>query len=308
MSYNRRKSKVKGIILFTILGTIFSTGAVTLGMKIPEEVDKLNEVRQAMVQVKVSKEEHAKLLEELGVQVETLNTQIEALKSDLEQAKKEQPELAQHVENTELKHAYLTFDDGPSENTIKILDFLKANNIKATFFVIGKENMDEIYKRIVEEGHTLAIHTNTHKYNEIYQNVETFMEDITTLSDHLEKVTGIKPTIMRFPGGSNNTISYRYGGEDLMEDIIETVNESGYTYYDWNVDSMDASSNRQEKEVIVNSVLNGAEGKKSAIILMHDTAVKTTTVEALPEIVKGLRAKGFVFDKITEETPPIQFR
>ncbi len=308
MGYSRKKTRAKGMILFLALGTIFTTGAVTLGMKIPEKVTKLNEVKEAMAQVQASKEEQAKVLEELGVQLETLNTQVETLKADLNKAKEENPELAATMASTDTKYAYLTFDDGPSENTIKILDFLKANHIKATFFVVGKQSMDDVYKRIVDEGHTLAVHTNTHDYKTIYQTVDTFMEDINTLAERLEKVTGIRPSVMRFPGGSNNTVSYRYGGEGLMDKIIENVEAGGYTYYDWNVDSMDASASRQDKNVIINSVLNGAAGKKEAIILMHDAAAKTTTVDALPQIVEGLRKKGFIFEKITDETPTIQFK
>lgn len=308
MGYSKKKSKAKRTILFLALGTVFTMGTVTLGMKIPGKVTKLNEVKETMAKVQASKEEQAKILENLGVQVETLNTQLETLKADLNKAKEKNPELAATMANTETKYAYLTFDDGPSDNTTKILDFLKANNIKATFFVIGKDNMDDIYKRIVDEGHTLAIHSNTHDYKGIYQSVDTFMEDINTLANHLEKVTGVRPTIMRFPGGSNNTVSQRYGGEGLMDQIIETINEAGYTYFDWNVDSMDASASHQDKNVIINSVLNGAANKKEAIILMHDAAAKTTTVEALPQIVEGLRKKGFVFDKITNETPTIQFK
>lgn len=308
MGYSKRKSKAKRTILFLALGTVFTMGTVTLGMKIPGKVTKLNEVKETMAKVQASKEEQAKILENLGVQVETLNTQLETLKADLNKAKEKNPELAATMANTETKYAYLTFDDGPSDNTTKILDFLKANNIKATFFVIGKDNMDDIYKRIVDEGHTLAIHSNTHDYKGIYQSVDTFMEDINTLANHLEKVTGVRPTIMRFPGGSNNTVSQRYGGEGLMDQIIETINEAGYTYFDWNVDSMDASASHQDKNVIINSVLNGAANKKEAIILMHDAAAKTTTVDALPQIVEGLRKKGFVFDKITDETPTIQFK
>lgn len=308
MGYSRKKSRTKGIILSLVLGVIFSTGAVTLAMKVPEKVTKLNEVKEAMTQVKSVKEEHVKALDQLGANVETLSAEVETLKTNLDKAKKENPEIAASMANVDTKYAYLTFDDGPSDNTVKILDFLKANHIKATFFVIGKENMDHLYKRIVDEGHTLAIHSNTHDYSSIYQNVGTFMDDINTLANHLEKVTGVRPTIMRFPGGSNNTVSYRYGGKEVMNKIIEKVNKEGFLYFDWNVDSLDASANRQNKDVIVNSVLNGSAGKHEAIVLMHDAAAKTTTVEALPQIVEGLRKNGFVFAEITEETPVVQFK
>ncbi len=312
MGYSKKKSRARsrarGVVLFFVLSAIFTTGSVTLATKIPKKVTQLNEVKEAMSKVEAEKKEQVKALDELGAKVETLSAEVETLKNDLDKAKKENPEMEAALSNTDKKYAYLTFDDGPSDNTVKILDFLKANHIKATFFVIGRENMDHIYKRIVDEGHTLAIHSNTHDYSSIYQNVGTFMDDINTLSNHLEKVTGVKPTIMRFPGGSNNTVSYRYGGRDLMDKIIETVNQEGLVYFDWNVDSLDASANRQDKDVIVKSVLDGSAGKKEAIILMHDAAAKTTTVEALPEIVEGLRKKGFVFAEITEETATVQFK
>lgn len=304
----RRKSKIKVVALFLVLGVFFTTGASVLAVKLPNKIAKLNEVKEALAEVKTSKEEQQQLLETLDSSVKDMTSQLETLETNLEKAQKENPEIYEAMSNTETKYAYLTFDDGPSQNTIKILDFLKANNIKATFFVIGKENSDDIYKRIVDEGHTLAIHSNTHKYDEIYQSVDTFMEDMTALSDKLEALTGVKPTISRFPGGSNNTVSKRYGGNDLMDKIIQRIEEEGYTYFDWNVDSMDAAKNNQDKDVIINSVLNGAAGKQEAIILMHDAAAKTTTMEALPQIVEGLRKKGFVFDKITEDTPAIQFK
>lgn len=304
----RRKSKIKVVALFLLLGIFSTTGATVLAVKLPNKIVKLNEVKEALAKIESTKEEQQKLLEALGANVKDMTSQLEELQVNLEKVKKENPEIDEAMSNTETKYAYLTFDDGPSENTVKILDFLKVNNIKATFFVIGKENSDAIYKRIVDEGHTLAVHSNTHKYDEIYQSVDTFMEDMKALSDRLEAITGVKPTISRFPGGSNNTVSKKYGGQDLMDKIIEKVEEEGYTYFDWNVDSMDAAKNNQDKDVIVNSVLNGAAGKKEAIILMHDAAAKTTTMEALPQIVEGLRKKGFVFDKITEETSAIQFK
>lgn len=308
MGYSKRNSKAKAIILFLVLGIVFTASASLLAMKLPEKVTKLNEVKETLAQMETSNNEQQKVLDTLGAQLEDLNTQVESLQSQLEAAKKENPELAQTMTSTDTKYAYLTFDDGPSNNTIKILDFLKANKLRATFFVIWKDGADDIYKRIVDEGHTLAVHSDTHDYSSIYQTVDTFMNDINTLRDKLEKVTGVRPTIMRFPGGSNNTVSHRYGGNDIMDRIIPTVNNAGYVYFDWNVDSLDASKGLQDKNVIINSVLNGSEGKHEAVILMHDAAAKTTSAEALPSIVEGLRKKGFVFERITNETPVVQFK
>lgn len=307
MAY-RKRSRVGGTLVFLFLTLFFVCTTGVLAFKLPNKVQELSGVKKSLTEIEASKVSIQEEINDYSNKIEQMKGQIGELQLDLEEAQKKNPELADSLVGAAEKYAYLTFDDGPSDNTVKILDFLKANHLKATFFVLGKENQDDVYKRIVDEGHTLAIHSNTHQYDQIYTSVDSFMEDIGALSDHLERVTGVKPDVMRFPGGSNNTISIKHGGQDLMDQIIEKVKEQGLVYFDWNVDSMDASANRQDKDVIVNSVLNGASGQKHAIILMHDAAPKTTTVEALPEIVEGLRKQGFVFEKLTSETTPVQFK
>ena len=303
------KRRVNKKLLFFILAMFFSCSSVVLAMRVPNEINRLKEVKETLAEVNDTRTKDQNELVAANEEVSKLQDEVKELEANLKKVQTENPELYNALQNKEdIKHAYLTFDDGPSANTIKILDFLAANHIKATFFVIGTENNDAIYKRIVDEGHTLAIHSNTHDYSSIYVSQETFMNDITTLSDKLYGITGVRPKILRFPGGSNNTISKKYSEADLMDKLVKHVGEEGYIYYDWNVDSLDASANRQDKNVIVSSVLEGAKNKTSAIILMHDAAAKTTTVDALPEIVEGLRKEGFVFDKITEETEPVQFK
>lgn len=307
MAY-RKKYQVGMTFIFLFLTVFFVCTSGVLAFKLPDKRQTLKEVKDHYAEIQASKAAIGQQMEEYNFNITQIKEQIDKVQLELEQTQKQNPDLVLPSIGETEKYAYLTFDDGPSENTVKILDFLKANHLKATFFVLGKENEDNVYKRIVDEGHTLAIHSNTHKYDNIYKSVDNFMEDINTLSDHLERVTGVRPDVMRFPGGSNNTISIKHGGNDLMNQIIEKVKEQGLVYFDWNVDSMDASVNKQDKNVIVNSVLNGASGKKHAIILMHDAAPKTTTVEALPEIVEGLRKQGFIFEKLTSETMPVQFK
>ena len=303
------KKRMNKKLVFFILAVVFSCSSAVLAMRVPSELNRLKEVKETLASVNDTKAKNENELAAAKIEMDKLQNEVKTLEDTLKKVQAENPELYNALQNKEdVKHAYLTFDDGPSANTVKILDFLAANNIKATFFVIGTQNNDDIYKRIVNEGHTLAIHSNTHDYSEIYVSQATFMKDIQTLSDKLFNITGVRPKVLRFPGGSNNTISKRYSQSDLMDKLVKHVGEEGYIYYDWNVDSMDASANRQDKNVIVSSVLEGAKNKTSAIILMHDAAAKTTTVEALPEIVEGLRKEGFVFDKITEETEPVQFK
>jgi peptidoglycan/xylan/chitin deacetylase (PgdA/CDA1 family) len=210
--------------------------------------------------------------------------------------------------STSSKTAYLTFDDGPSDNTIKILDILKQNNIKATFFVNGRPEKKEIYKRIVNEGHAIGNHTYSHDYSAIYQTIEGFYKDKEKLDNFLFDTTGVKPKILRFPGGSNNHSSYKYGGVDFMDKLTKNARQAGIKYFDWNVSSEDAAVVTQDESVIISKVLTGAKNKKQAIILMHDSKPKTTTASALPKIINGLKEQGFKFAALSPEVAPVQFK
>lgn len=202
------------------------------------------------------------------------------------------------VPNTE-KVCYLTFDDGPSDNTLKILDTLKKHGAVATFFVVGNAKIQYIPK-IIEGGNAVGLHSNTHNYG-IYASADTYFADINALSDKIYNVAGIRPQILRFPGGTSNTISqgYSYG---IMKRLSGEVVARGYNYFDWNVSSGDAQVGLAPKDSIVRSVLEGARGKTGICVLMHDAAAKTTTAEALPEIIEGLREMGFKFRVLTKET------
>ncbi len=305
------KKTGNGIIIklvFFATALIFSAISVYLAMELKVKIEDINLSHQEIARLEEEKNNLQKKLEALETDNNKSKKELENLEKEINDIKRSNPQWENILNAKGDKIAYLTFDDGPSKNTVKILDFLKLNNIKATFFVIYYENSDDIYKRIVDEGHTLAIHSMTHNYSAIYRNTNTFMQDIEKLSNHLFSVTGVKPNVFRFPGGSNNRISIRYGGHNLMNQIIPKVEEAGYTYFDWNVDSRDADKNVQDKEVIVQSVLEGAKDKTSAIILMHDAAPKTTTVEALPEVIEGLRAQGFLFEQLTPNSPLVQFQ
>lgn len=256
-------------------------------------------------------QQHNKDLQEEIEQIKKQNEEKEALMKELKEQVEELERLnlakAQREKDKNLKIAYLTFDDGPSGNTIKILDILKQKQVPATFFVVGNKEMKHIYKRIVDEGHVLGNHTYGHDYGKIYKSPETFFADVDKLNDLLEEVTGQRSKILRFPGGSNNTVSRHAGGSGIMNVMIDAVLEEGYRYFDWNVDSQDAAKAKQSKDVIVRSVLNGANQTNKAVILMHDAPAKTTTVDALPEIIDGLVQKGFTFRGLDMNSPEVQF-
>lgn len=310
MSYNRRKSGIG--ITVALVGLAVALLATTgwIGIKNKEQKENLKTIQEKASTLEASKDQITEQVDAIKEKNQQLTKQIEELNAEVNKLKEQgvNVEVISEEDEANKKIAYLTFDDGPSHNTIKILDFLKANNIQATFFVLGKEGYDDVYKRIVEEGHALALHSNTHDYAEIYQTVDTFMADIESLSGQMEELTGVVSKVLRFPGGSNNRVSHRYGGSDLMSKIIPAMEAEGYVYFDWNVDSQDAAKGLQDKNVIVNSVLSQAKYQKNAVILMHDAAAKTTTVDALPEIVEGLKAQGFVFRGLTVESAPVQFK
>lgn len=205
--------------------------------------------------------------------------------------------------------AYLTFDDGPSRNTEKVLDILKEYGVPATFFVIGEDTpfAYRMYRRIVQEGHAIGNHTYTHNYSEIYKSPKAFMEDFYRLEKLLEKVVGVKPDIMRFPGGSRSASAQNTAGYDVIHYIIRILRANGYQYFDWNVSSGDAFVPAADKEQIIKNVLNGAKNRKEIVVLFHDTNPKDPTVETLPEIIERLKNMGYRFEILTKDGFCVQF-
>ncbi len=202
-----------------------------------------------------------------------------------------------------IRRVYLTFDDGPSSNTDKILDILNEYGVKATFFVCGNERYMEEYQRIVKEGHTLGMHSYSHKFREIYQSTEAFAEDMNKLRAYLYEVTGVESNIVRFPGGSSNTICKT----DVMQDLIAYLSQEKMIYFDWNISCGDAASSYISAERIAQNVLDNVSKYGSAVVLLHDASNKDTTVEALPIIIeKILESEDTVLLPITEDTTPIQ--
>lgn len=207
-------------------------------------------------------------------------------------------------EGEHLRKVYLTFDDGPSIYTKDILDILDRYDVKATFFVVGKEDelSKEALQEIVERGHTLGMHSYTHKYDEIYRSVDDFARDFERLQSYLYEVTGVRSVTYRFPGGSSNTVS-----EVPMIALAEYLDEQGVLFHDWNVSSRDASSTMQSVDVLVENCLRDVVNWQNAVVLLHDSQDKSTTVEALPIIIENILAmEDTVILPITEDTKPVQ--
>lgn len=216
------------------------------------------------------------------------------------------PSGPEHPEDPDqpLRRVYLTFDDGPSIYTDDILEILDRYGVKATFFVVGKESdwEKEALTMIVDGGHTLGMHSYSHKYAELYQSVESFAEDFVKLQSYLYEVTGIESKCYRFPGGSSNHVS------DIdMQEFADYLESQGVQFYDWNISSGDASIVRLSVDTLVRNSMEGLEDNSTSIILFHDSADKRTTVDALPVIIERIQAmEDTVILPITEETVPIQ--
>jgi peptidoglycan/xylan/chitin deacetylase (PgdA/CDA1 family) len=310
------------LTLFTFAGCKSKEQIQLLSNKIVE-LEKSNEkLNFETAELKKANEKLNSEQVDLKKSNETLNSEIEELKLNNQKLiesndtlQKENAALKKKLEAAEAnkqtgidKIAYLTFDDGPSDNTTKILDILKENNIKATFFVNGRSDRKETYERIVNEGHIIGNHTYSHDYAALYKTIDGFTYDMQKLDDFIYEITGIKPEILRFPGGSNNQVSYRYGGVDFMDKLTKHIKQSGIKYFDWNVDSTDASVGTQDKDKIISEVLKNAKNKNQAIILMHDSAPKITTALALPAIITGLKNQGFKFAALSPEVNVVQFK
>lgn len=190
---------------------------------------------------------------------------------------------------------YLTFDDGPSGHTDRLLDVLKKYNVKATFFVTGSGS-DSSIKRMFDEGHAIGLHTFSHNYAYIYQNVNNFFEDLNKIQTRVENITGKKTYLMRFPGGSSNTVSKNYdGGKKIMSQLVNDVTAKGYRYFDWNVSSGDAGEASTVNQVYNNTVNTLKQGG-SSVVLQHDS--KGFSVDAVERIIQYGQAHGYKFMKL----------
>ena len=195
------------------------------------------------------------------------------------------------------KTVYFTFDDGPSEITEEILDILSEENIKATFFVIGPsdEKADERLFRIHSEGHSIGLHTMSHSYDKIYLSEESFLEDIEAERKWIYSVTGEECKIFRFPGGSNNYAAPKW----LIEAVKDETNREGMRWYDWNADGKDSLGELLSAEEIAENVLSSEFiGSEKVIVLLHDSATRTTTPEALKILISEFKEMGYGFGKL----------
>lgn len=195
------------------------------------------------------------------------------------------------------KVIYLTFDDGPSNYTNTLLDILKKYNVKATFFVTSNGSDDTI-KKAYQEGHSIGIHSYSHKYNEIYKSEEAFFKDVDKVNERIKRITGEYSRILRFAGGSSNTVSRFNKG--IMTRLSKEVELKGYKYFDWNVSSSDTTTKDSTK--IANYVIRSLR-KGNNVVLQHDT--NYGSVKAVEQIIQYGLSHGYVFDALNITSPTV---
>lgn len=241
--------------------------------------------------------------EELNRKISDLNRQVSLKRK--QQAESAAAALPNPSPESGGKTIYLTFDDGPSPNTPRIISILNSYGIKATFFV-KNTSYNGYMKDIVDNGNVIALHSYTHDYKRIYSSDEAFYQDLQDISDLVYLQTGVRSNIMRFPGGGSNTVSKKYS-PGIMTRLTQGVADRGYIYYDWNCSSGDAIKNTVPKDTIVANCKR-VPAAKNVIVLLHDTDAKSTTVEALPEIIEYYQSCGYTFSTITADTPPVHHK
>ena len=200
-------------------------------------------------------------------------------------------------DNTPTKVCYLTFDDGPSKNSERILDILAKYDAKATFFLIGSEIHEDnrgIIERIVNDGHAIGLHSNVHRFEKLYAGVDVCVQDFEAQYELLKKEYGIDTKIFRFPGGS--ACSYMNGQRQAY---IEAMHENGFEGFDWHVSGEDSYGNPTVWSIQKN-IFENIDDYKNPIILLHDINIADATVDALPGILEQLKNKEYSFETLED--------
>lgn len=254
-------------------------------------------------------------LQKNNKQISDMQKKLDGIGNKVDKINKLVPTSTSNTSVTGTSHiAYLTFDDGPStKNTPSILDTLKKCGVKATFFVVGKEKQDTtdkaLIKREYDEGNTVGIHSWTHDYQYMYANEQNFLTDFHQIEDFVTQITGVKPTVFRFPGGTDNTVSKKWSHSIIMPKLLADVNNMGFKEFDWNAYAGDADRNIPTKEQEINNIIGEVKALhgKNAVILCHDGAKgSAVTAQVLPEVIVQLKAMGYTFAPLSPFAPLVQ--
>lgn len=308
MSNSSRVKKLKSILIFGPYVVVLIPIILCIALFVMAGVQnrQLKIITSDLVTLKGNQDTLVEMINAVSDSMNDLSGEVSELSKDVKEIKSYRHvaiPTTEHDGEIWPKKVYLTFDDGPSINTEKILAILDKYGVKGNFFVVGtqSEDLKKEYKRIVDDGHVLAIHSYSHKYSEIYASKEAFINDLDKISELLYEETGTVPKIYRFPGGSSNNVS-----RVPMPELIQVLKERGMVYYDWNVLSGDATNPIPSTDTIVANSLDSIGEYEEAMILFHDLSNKTTTVEALPIIIESLIEQDIPIATIDDTTMAIQ--
>lgn len=199
------------------------------------------------------------------------------------------------------KVLYLTFDDGPSAITNELLDTLKACNVKATFFVVGKEivGRENILKRICSEGHSIGLHTYSHNLHSIYENDDAFINEMIRTNELVKKLTGCSTNIIRFPGGS---------AKHLNTAMLKKLHNNNFKIYDWNSSLEDGVYPHLSVQQFVKNSKKCKHGNSRVFLLMHCNSNNVNTIKALPDIIAYYKSNDYEIKPITSDTDEYYYR
>ena len=284
-----------------------------------ESSDKYQDIRLTFVGGITTKEylsvEDLKKEDEIIASIKAREKALEEEKKREEQRKLEEKKKAEeqkkaasakkaYVPPAGSKIVYLTFDDGPGPYTGKLLDILKKYNVKATFFVTcNRTQYRNMISRAYAEGHAIGLHSCSHDYASVYKNESAFFKELNDISNVVKSATGVETKLVRFPGGSSNTVSRKYN-KGIMTRLAKQLVERGYTYFDWNISSGDAG-NTKNTNVVYNNVVYKLRGDYS-IVLQHD--IKDFSVNAVERIIQFGLKNGFKFRKLEMNSPTARHR
>lgn len=285
--YSMKKYVDKKRITFIVIAIVVII--ITLSMSIYYLVD-------TTLRVKKSKEFEKQIIEYNQQQQEEAKQKEIEKQAKIPKLTEQGKENIKNIYHTDKKVAYLTFDDGPSNNTHQILDILKQNNIKATFFVLGSqvEIFPETTNRIYNEGHYIANHGYSHKYSEIYQSPEQVLNEFNQCNQIVAKTINVpeyNSHLFRFPGGS---VGGKYA--ELKKQAITVLEQNDILHIDWNSLTGDSEKVNPTEEYLMDNLQKTTEGKNSLVILMHDAQAKKITAETLPKVIEYLQQQGYSFE------------
>lgn len=306
LARKKRVQRMKsGFILFIVTWMIaWAVVTVSLIIKVHSLQEQMDILTENTIRTRQIDQQKAKTASSGKVEQYQASdgTEYEASKKAVQQGQ-EPKEKEDTKDGEDVKKVYLTFDDGPSTNTEKILDILDQYQIKATFFVTGRDDTKslELYQEIVERGNTIGMHSYSHQYAQLYQSLDSFKQDFAMIQDRIEQACGFSCKLYRFPGGSSNQVSHLD-----MKEFIRFLNKEQITYFDWNVECGDATDQEYTKQMLVENVVNNVAKYSVSVVLMHDAGNKDKTVEALPIIINKLQKMDVEILPIDENTVPIQ--